>query len=50
MLSQTDLLHLAEEFAERIPRAREYALDWSAAWRAIASAHLRVDDAEAPDR
>lgn len=50
MLSQADLLHLAEAFAERIPRTSDYALDWNAAWRAIASAHLRVDDIESAQR
>ena len=44
MLSQADLLRLAEAFAARIPRTPDYALDWNAAWRAIASARLCVDD------
>jgi hypothetical protein len=44
VLSQADLLHLAEAFAARIPRTPDYALDWNAAWRAIASARLYVDD------
>ena len=44
MLSQADLLHLAEAFAARIPRSPDYALEWNAAWRAIASALLRIDD------
>ena len=44
VLSQAELLDLAEAFAARIPRTADYALDWNAAWRAIASAHLRVDD------
>lgn len=50
MLSQADLLHLAETFAERIPRTPDYALDWNAAWRAIASARLRVDDISSAQR
>jgi hypothetical protein len=44
VLSQAELLYLAEAFAARIPRALDYALDWNAAWRAIASARLCVDD------
>ena len=44
MLSQADLLHLAEALAARIPRSPDYALDGNGAWRAIASALLRVDD------
>ena len=50
MLSQADLLHLAEAFATRIPRSPDYALDWNAAWRAIASARLRVDDIASAQR
>jgi hypothetical protein len=50
VLSQADLLRLAEAFAERIPRTSDYALDWNTAWRAIASAHLRVDDIQNAQR
>jgi hypothetical protein len=50
VLTRADLLHLAEVFASRIPRTRDYALDWNAAWRAIASAHLHVDDIESAQR
>jgi hypothetical protein len=50
VLSQADLLHLAEAFAARIPRSPDYALDWNAAWRAIASAFLRVDDIASAQR
>jgi len=50
MLSPAELLHLAETFAWRIPRTHDYALDWNAAWRAIASARLRVGDFESAQR
>ena len=50
MLSQEDLLHLAETFAARIPRTPDYALDWNAAWRAIASSRLRIDDIARAER
>ena len=50
MLSQADLLHLAEAFAARIPRSPEYALDWNGAWRTIALARLRVDDIASAER
>jgi hypothetical protein len=46
VFSQEQLLRLAEAFAARIPRTREYALDWNGAWRAIVAARLRVDDIE----
>jgi len=44
VLSQGELLRLAEAFAARIPRSTDYALDWNAAWRSIALARLHVDD------
>ena len=50
MFSQAELLHLAEAFAARIPRSPDYALDWNGAWRAIASAFLRVDDIASAQR
>lgn len=50
MLTQTDLLHLAEAFAARIPRTHEYALDRNRAWRAVASGYLGVDDIEGARR
>jgi hypothetical protein len=50
VLSQADLLHLAEVYASGIPRTPDFALDWNAAWRAIASAHLHVDDIESAQR
>jgi len=50
VLSQVDLIHLAEALAARIPKTPDYALDWNRAWRTIASAHLRVDDIEGAQR
>jgi hypothetical protein len=50
VLSQADLLHLAETFAARIPRSPDHALDWNTAWRSIALARLRVDDIASAQR
>ena len=50
MLSQADLLDLADALAARIPRNPDYALDWNRAWRTMASARLRVDDIASAQR